>query len=171
MNKIDKESRVGFVIFGCIVIDCLWDRTNRCCLSCFVSCCYLVFTTDRRIRYYLVDFIDLILSSNHSCVPSWWWGAYVVSSENLGKNAGLIAGGSLLIDYMLTVAVFGIGWGRSDYFCRTRSIWASGGYLDHYCFTDHDDELTGATRICEFLDGSCIHLYRCDHDLDSCRII
>ncbi|MFC0361445.1 APC family permease [Enterococcus canintestini] len=32
-------------------------------------------------------------------------GAYVVSSENLGRNAGLIAGGSLLIDYMLTVAV------------------------------------------------------------------
>lgn len=32
-------------------------------------------------------------------------GAYVVSSENLGKNAGLLAGGSLLVDYMLTVAV------------------------------------------------------------------
>lgn len=32
-------------------------------------------------------------------------GAYVVSSENLGEKAGLIAGGSLLIDYMLTVAV------------------------------------------------------------------
>ncbi|MDT6276961.1 APC family permease [Enterococcus faecium] len=32
-------------------------------------------------------------------------GAYVVSSENLGKNAGLISGGSLLNDYMLTVAV------------------------------------------------------------------
>jgi len=32
-------------------------------------------------------------------------GAYVVSSENLGKKFGLIAGGSLLIDYMLTVAV------------------------------------------------------------------
>lgn len=32
-------------------------------------------------------------------------GAYVVSIENLGKNAGLVAGGSLLIDYMLTVAV------------------------------------------------------------------
>jgi amino acid transporter len=32
-------------------------------------------------------------------------GAYVVSSENLGQNAGLFAGGSLLIDYMLTVAV------------------------------------------------------------------
>ncbi|AWV73520.1 APC family permease [Latilactobacillus curvatus] len=32
-------------------------------------------------------------------------GAYVVSSENLGKNAGLVAGGSLLVDYMLTVAV------------------------------------------------------------------
>ncbi len=32
-------------------------------------------------------------------------GAYVVSSENLGQEAGLLAGGSLLIDYMLTVAV------------------------------------------------------------------
>ncbi|WP_172357024.1 APC family permease [Lactococcus insecticola] len=32
-------------------------------------------------------------------------GAYVVSTENLGANAGLVAGGSLLVDYMLTVAV------------------------------------------------------------------
>ncbi|EOK09099.1 APC family amino acid-polyamine-organocation transporter [Enterococcus faecalis ATCC 10100] len=32
-------------------------------------------------------------------------GAYVVNSENLGRNAGLLAGGSLLVDYMLTVAV------------------------------------------------------------------
>ncbi len=32
-------------------------------------------------------------------------GAYVVSKENLGVNYGLIAGGSLLVDYILTVAV------------------------------------------------------------------
>ncbi|HWI54549.1 MAG TPA: APC family permease, partial [Desulfobacteria bacterium] len=32
-------------------------------------------------------------------------GAYVVSKENLGLNTGLIAGGSLLVDYILTVAV------------------------------------------------------------------
>ncbi|KAB2330418.1 APC family permease [Cytobacillus depressus] len=32
-------------------------------------------------------------------------GAYVVSKSNLGINAGLIAGGSLLVDYILTVAV------------------------------------------------------------------
>ncbi|MFC4306571.1 APC family permease [Cohnella boryungensis] len=32
-------------------------------------------------------------------------GAYVVSKENLGISAGLIAGGSLLVDYILTVAV------------------------------------------------------------------
>ncbi len=32
-------------------------------------------------------------------------GAYVVSKENLGLNPGLIAGGSLLVDYILTVAV------------------------------------------------------------------
>ncbi len=32
-------------------------------------------------------------------------GAYVVAKENLGVNPGLIAGGSLLVDYILTVAV------------------------------------------------------------------
>ncbi|WP_042334564.1 APC family permease [Desulfosporosinus meridiei] len=32
-------------------------------------------------------------------------GAYVVSKNNLGVNFGLIAGGSLLVDYILTVAV------------------------------------------------------------------
>lgn len=32
-------------------------------------------------------------------------GAYVVSKSNLGINSGLIAGGSLLVDYILTVAV------------------------------------------------------------------
>lgn len=32
-------------------------------------------------------------------------GAYAVSSQNWGEKAGLIAGGSLLVDYMLTVAV------------------------------------------------------------------
>jgi amino acid transporter len=32
-------------------------------------------------------------------------GAYLVSKENLGETAGLIAGGSLLVDYILTVAV------------------------------------------------------------------
>jgi amino acid transporter len=32
-------------------------------------------------------------------------GAYVVSKTNLGVNPGLVAGGSLLIDYILTVAV------------------------------------------------------------------
>ncbi|MDR4944988.1 APC family permease [Neobacillus cucumis] len=32
-------------------------------------------------------------------------GAYVVSKENIGEKSGLIAGGSLLVDYILTVAV------------------------------------------------------------------
>jgi amino acid transporter len=32
-------------------------------------------------------------------------GAYIVAKENLGDNPGLVAGGSLLVDYILTVAV------------------------------------------------------------------
>src|SRR5689334_11109499 len=32
-------------------------------------------------------------------------GAYVVSRENIGEHAGLVAGASLMVDYVLTVAV------------------------------------------------------------------
>jgi amino acid transporter len=32
-------------------------------------------------------------------------GAYIVAKENLGVNAGLVAGASLLVDYVLTVSV------------------------------------------------------------------
>src|SRR6201988_3653668 len=32
-------------------------------------------------------------------------GAYIVAKENLGTNAGLVAGAALLVDYVLTVAV------------------------------------------------------------------
>ncbi|MBR0039777.1 MAG: APC family permease [Oscillospiraceae bacterium] len=32
-------------------------------------------------------------------------GAYIVASDNLGEKIGLIAGGSLIMDYILTVAV------------------------------------------------------------------
>src|SRR3954470_10263583 len=32
-------------------------------------------------------------------------GAYIVAKENLGTNAGLVAGASLLVDYVLTVSV------------------------------------------------------------------
>ncbi|EJB2778440.1 APC family permease [Enterococcus sp. C54] len=38
-------------------------------------------------------------------------GAYVVSSENLGRNAGLLAGGSLLVDYMLTTVAVSVSAG------------------------------------------------------------
>lgn len=32
-------------------------------------------------------------------------GVYVVSSENFGRNVGLLVGGLLLVDYMLIVVV------------------------------------------------------------------
>ncbi|HEK9101835.1 APC family permease [Bacillus pfraonensis] len=47
----------------------------------------------------LLSYRQIIFSYPHG------GGAYVVSKENLGTNAGLIAGGSLLVDYILTVAV------------------------------------------------------------------
>src|SRR3982751_627332 len=39
----------------------------------------------------------------HACPTG--GGAYIVAKENLGVNAGLVAGASLLVDYVLTVSV------------------------------------------------------------------
>lgn len=47
----------------------------------------------------IISYRQIIFSYPHG------GGAYVVSKENLGEDAGLIAGGSLLVDYILTVAV------------------------------------------------------------------
>ncbi|CAH2714518.1 Potassium transporter KimA [Neobacillus rhizosphaerae] len=47
----------------------------------------------------IVSYRQIIYSYPHG------GGAYIVSKENLGEKAGLIAGGSLLVDYILTVAV------------------------------------------------------------------
>ena len=51
-------------------------------------------------------------------------GAYIVAKENLGTNAGLVAGASLLVDYVLTVSVcrssFPPGGGISCYIIKAR---------------------------------------------------
>jgi amino acid transporter len=47
----------------------------------------------------IISYRQIIFSYPHG------GGAYVVSKENLGEKPGLIAGGSLLVDYILTVAV------------------------------------------------------------------
>ena len=64
----------------------------------------MVFHSDRCWGISIIDSPYFILSSNYFCLSA-WRGAYVVSKENLGMNPGLIAGGSLLVDYILTVAV------------------------------------------------------------------
>lgn len=52
----------------------------------------------------LLIIITLSYQQTIQCYPH-GGGAYTVAKENLGVNAGLIAGASLLIDYILTVAV------------------------------------------------------------------
>ena len=64
----------------------------------------MVFYSDSHWGISIIDSPYFILSSNYFCLSA-WRGAYVVSKENLGMNPGLIAGGSLLVDYILTVAV------------------------------------------------------------------
>jgi amino acid transporter len=51
--------------------------------------------------------IAIVVSSYRETIRAYpqGGGAYIVSKENLGVSAGLVAGGALLIDYVLTVAV------------------------------------------------------------------
>ena len=72
-------------------------------------------------------------------------GAYVVSSENLGRNAGLLAGGSLLVDYMLTVAV-SVSAGAEAI------IWSSSSNFYWDCDIDYLNELERPARICFVLN-------------------
>ncbi len=57
---------------------------------------------------FLISLVLLIVTISYQqtirCYPS-GGGAYIVAKENLGTTAGLVAGASLLIDYILTVAV------------------------------------------------------------------
>ena len=52
----------------------------------------------------LINSSYFVLSTNYLCLSSWWRSLCCIK-ENLGVNSGLIAGGSLLVDYILTVAV------------------------------------------------------------------
>lgn len=89
-------------------------------------------------------------------------GAYMVTTENLSPTAGLIAGGSLLVDYMLTVAV-SVASGAD---AITSAIPVLHPYNLHISvllvlFIDAN-EFTRSKRISDFLNGSCLSFY-CQH--------
>lgn len=79
-------------------------------------------------------------------------GAYVVSSENLGRNAGLLAGGSLLVDYMLTSSRFSFSGCRGDYISDSSVIWSSSSNFYWDCDIDYLNELERPARICFVLN-------------------
>lgn len=59
------------------------------------------------ISLLVVVLLAIVVSSYRQTIYAYpnGGGSYVVSKENLGKHPSLIAGGSLLVDYVLTVAV------------------------------------------------------------------
>jgi amino acid transporter len=59
------------------------------------------------IAFAIAILIAIVVSSYRQTIRAYpqGGGAYIVSKDNLGTNAGLVAGAALLIDYVLTVAV------------------------------------------------------------------
>ncbi len=65
----------------------------------------LVFYSDSHWGISIIDSPYFILSSNYFCLSAWRRRVCCIKKKILGMNPGLIAGGSLLVDYILTVAV------------------------------------------------------------------
>ena len=82
-------------------------------------------------------------------------GAYMVTQENLSPELGLIAGGSLLVDYMLTVAV-SVASGADAITCPP-SLQSS--YLYFPSLPAHALEFKRIKRICQLSDDSRLPLY------------
>lgn len=59
------------------------------------------------ISFIVMVLLVLVITSYRQTIHAYpsGGGSYVVSRENLGKNPGLVAGASLLVDYVLTVSV------------------------------------------------------------------
>ena len=86
-------------------------------------------------------------------------GAYMVTRENLSPQLGLIAGGSLLVDYMLTVAVSVASGADAITAALPCSPPLQPPHLHFSGLLAHAPELTGLKRICQFTDDSCLSLY------------
>ena len=87
-------------------------------------------------------------------------GAYMVTRENLSPELGLIAGGSLLVDYMLTVAV-SVSSGAD---AITAALPALHPYTSTSLFSGllaYALKLTWLKRICQFTNDSCLRTWNC----------
>lgn len=74
-------------------------------------------------------------------------GAYVVSSENLGKNAGLIAAWLTVDRLYADSSSIRLSRGRSHHFCCASVVRPSSGDFCRDRALDHDDESARVARI------------------------
>lgn len=96
-------------------------------------------------------------------------GAYMVSKTNLGEKWGLVAGGSLLVDYILTVAVSIGFWCRCV--CSCISVTVSSQSIN-CMFTStiyFNNEFTWIDRICYSIVLSSLFIHYRVNYYDCCR--
>ena len=90
----------------------------------------------------------------------------MVTSENLSPKAGLIAGGSLLVDYMLTVAV-SVSSGADAITSAIPSLHPYNLHISILLVLLFDaDEPSGTARIGHILDDSGLPVHRQYHCLN-----
>ncbi|CAM6055138.1 unnamed protein product [Sphagnum tenellum] len=104
-QRISKVKALAVPLFGCSFISGLCNRGNSN-PPCSDQSAYgqLVDSHSTCNLSPLIDHYNF-LSSDHWTPIQGGGGAYIVAKENLGDYAGLVAGASLLVDYVLTVAV------------------------------------------------------------------
>ena len=85
-------------------------------------------------------------------------GAYIVAKENLRTYAGLVAGASLLTDYILTVAV-STAAGVENIGSAFPFIHEHRVLVGIIVFVDYGDEFAGRSRVCNCFCFSDLHFY------------
>ncbi|MCL4473624.1 MAG: APC family permease [Actinobacteria bacterium] len=96
----------GLAIFSSDALSSVAYATEEILLALVVAGTALI-NYSMAIAVAIAALISIVTTSYFQTVHAYpsGGGAYIVAKDNLGENAGLVAGASLLIDYVLTVAV------------------------------------------------------------------
>ncbi|MHB8859727.1 MAG: APC family permease [Thermoleophilia bacterium] len=96
----------GLAIFSSDALSSVAYATEEILLALVVAGTALI-NYSMAIAVAIAALISIVATSYFQTVHAYpsGGGAYIVAKDNLGENAGLVAGASLLIDYVLTVAV------------------------------------------------------------------
>jgi len=103
-ERLSKKTATRGLFFRRDFVRCLFQRSNS---ACFSGCRYGNHRYLVPIVIGITALLGILTLSYRQTIHAYpsGGGAYIVAKDNIGTQAGLVAGRLLLVDYILTVAV------------------------------------------------------------------